>query len=451
MKSIVFSFIILLCLVTGALSQEISPFLFGQNHWIEQNDEDGRPGYIHMLWPKIADSGIKLVRIGGNNYNNRNHAIFSPDRKKLNSILDSIRGIGAEPLFQIPSGKGESRDLSVQEVVDLLKEYKYENGRGLRYYCIGNEPLLHDRDGIQKVFDYVKKLAPAMKAVDPSIKIFIFDECDLFLEQHQKIIGGELDLMGKDENGNWMVDGITFHRYPGARSRDYVVFKAPYDIRVKIEKLQEMMTYANQKHRREGESQLLWGLTEFNVTTSNPDREIAGIGNTSFLGGQFIAQIYGYGMEFGAFTMTPWCISETDRLSTDFGYIGLPMDFLPRSSYYHTQLMADNMKGSFKASSSTNSYVHTIASKSDEETCIMIMNRDQYNDFEFDIILNSERQSGKPLIVRVDIELDDVISGEIPNQTTMVFVLSKSGKLIRQYTYGLSHNLGHLPPEEKRL
>ena len=133
MKSLIISFLFMMYALQGINAQEISPFLFGQNHWIEQNDENGRPGYIHMLWPKIAESGIKMVRIGGNNYNNRNHPIFNADRKKLNSILDSIRGIGAEPLFQIPSGKGETRDLSVKQVIELIKEYKYSDGKGIRY------------------------------------------------------------------------------------------------------------------------------------------------------------------------------------------------------------------------------------------------------------------------------------------------------------------------------
>jgi hypothetical protein len=449
MKNICLSFLLFLTILQSANSQKISPWLFGQNHWIGNEDEDGRPGYIHLLWPKIGDSGIKMVRIGGNNYNNRNHPIFNPDRKRLNSILDSIRSIGAEPYFQIPSGKGDTRDLTVDEVVKLVKEYKYSNGKGIRFYCIGNEPLLHDRQNIQKVHDYVKKLAPAMKAADPTIKIFIFEECDLFEEQHRRVIGGDLDLTGKDKNGNWMVDGITFHRYPGARDRDQVVFGGPNDIRFKTKMLMEMMDKANKKHGRTGDQKLKWGLTEFNVTTSNPDREVAGIGNTSFLGGQFIAEIYGIGMEYGAFTMTPWCISETDQLKTDFGFIGAPMDFLPRSSYYHTQLMANNMKGSFLPTSSSNSYVHSIASIGDDEICVMILNRDKYNNFDFDLMLSKDKFSRKGLAVRVEMGLDKIITGNIPNQTTMLFVLSKTGEVKKQYTYGVAHNLKNLPPEEK--
>jgi hypothetical protein len=178
-----------------------------------------------------------------------------------------------------------------------------------------------------------------------------------------------------------------------------------------------------------------------------PGREISGIGNTSFLGGQFMAEIFGLGMEYGAFTVAPWCISETDRISTDFGYLGLPSEFYPRSSYYHMQLMALNMKGEFLPSQSSNSYVKSIASKSDNEICIMILNKDQAHDFAFDIILNNKAESLKPLYVRIDVGLNKIISGTIPNQTTMLYVLSKTGDVIKQYKYGLTLNMKNKSPE----
>lgn len=452
MKSTKLLIITIIFFAFSANAQQVSPWLFGQNHWIAKGDE-GRDGFIHMLWPKIEESGIKLIRIGGNGYNDKRHPLFSdPNHETLNDWLDSIRGIGAEPLFQIPVGKSEDHDFTVQEAVDLVKKYKYANGKGIRFYCLGNEPLLHDRDGIQKVYDFIIKLAPAMKAADPTIKIFIFDECSLFEEPHRRIMGGDLDVTGKDKNGNWMIDGITFHRYPVGRNmtRENVVFSGTGNIRYQTEMLMEMIDFANKKHGRTGDAELLWGLTEFNVTTSNPDREVAGIGNTSFLGGQFIAEVYGIGLEYGAFTMTPWCISETDNVSTDFGYIGLPMDFYPRSSYYHTQLMANNMKGEFLPTNSNNSYVLTIGTKSDDEICVLILNRDKYNDFNFDLFLNKNGKSAKSLNMHADLGLDKTISGSIPNQTTMMYVLSNTGEIKRQYTYGLTHNLKNQPPEVKQ-
>jgi len=427
--------------VVSAKAQEISPWLFGQNHWMDKSDEGKRPGYIYMLWPKVKESGIKTVRIGGGGYNRR-----LPNPEKLSAIIDSIQGIGAEPILQVPSR------YTAEEATKLVKYFNKSKRKPIKYWSIGNEPLLHDRDGIQKVYDYVMKLAPAMKAGDPTIKILIFDECDLFEEPHKRVISGDLDLTGKDENGNWIVDGIAFHRYPNISlgfDREDVVFASIHDIRVRIIQLLQMMEKANKKHDRTGDAKLLWGLTEVNVSTSNPDREIAGYGNTSFLGGQFMAEIYGLGMEYGAFTIAPWCISETDRIRTDFGYLGLPSEFYPRSSYYHTQMMALNMKGEFLPTQSSNSFVKTIGSKSDEEICIMILNKDEVHDFDFDLFLNKDGHSGKPLVVHADVGLEITISDRIPNQTTMMFVLSKSGKIKKQYTYGLKHNLKYQPPEVK--
>ena len=440
MKYALLLLIVVFSLSSETKAQEISPWLFGQNHWMDKTDEGKRPGYLYMLWPKVGASNIKMVRIGGGGYEHH-----FPDQKTLSAMVDSIRGIGAEPLLQVP------RDYTKSEVTKLVKEFKYSNGKGVRFYSIGNEPLLRNRSTIEKVYDYVKRLAPAMKAADPTIKIFIFDGASLRKGDYQRICGGDLDLTGKDKNGNWMIDGITFHNYPNGAdfNRNDVVFSGPYKIRNQIEQLVEMIKTAEKKNGRTGQSKLFWGLTETNVTYVNPNREISGFGNPSFLGGQFIAEMYGLGLQYGAFTVCPWCISETDRVKTDFGYLGLPSEFYPRSSYYHTQMMAVNMNGAFLPTKSNNSYVKTIGSKSDSTLCIMIMNEDQTHDFDFDLFLNKNGQSAKSLLISADAGLNKTISGTIPNQTTLMFVLSKTGEIIRQYTYGLTQNLQHLPPEIK--
>jgi hypothetical protein len=425
----------------GVNAQVISPWLFGQNHWMDRTDEGRRPGYLYMLWPKVKESGIKTVRIGGGGYERR-----LPARDKLTAIVDSIHGIGAEPVLQVPSS------YTAEEAADLVKYFSKDPVRKpVRFWSIGNEPLLRDREGIDKVYTYLMRLLPAMKAANPAIKIFVFDECSLFKEPYEALCGGKLDITGKDAKGNWMIDGFTFHNYPFSKNftRDDVVFSGPYKIKRQMQQLVEMMEKANKMHGRTGEARLMWGLTEVNVTTSNPDREISGYGNPSFLGGQFMAEIYGLGMEYGAFTIAPWCISETDRISTDFGYLGLPSEFYPRSSYYHTQMMAFNMKGEFLPTESNNSYVTTIGSRSPTDICIMILNKDQTHDFNFDIVLNKNGASPKPLVVRADVGLEKVISGKIPNQTTMMFVLSGTGEIKKQYSYGLTQNMKELPPETK--
>jgi hypothetical protein len=441
MKNIFFVITLLLCPFQFNNAQEISSWLFGQNHWMDKSDEGKRPGYLYMLWPKVAESGIKTVRIGGGGYNHR-----LPVLEKLTGMVDSIRGIGAEPILQVPDS------YSTEQSKELITYFNKTNRTPIKFWSIGNEPLLHDRDNLDRIYEYVVRIATALKSVDPTIKVFAFDECDLFFEPHKAFIGGRLDITGKDVNGNWMIDGISFHKYPiivSNFSRDDVIFSAPQAIRNQAIQLNELMDLANLKHDRTGDAKLMWGLTEVNVTTSNPDREIAGYGNTSFLAGQFMAEIYGIGMKYGAFTVAPWCINETDRISSDFGYIGLPSEFYPRSSYYHTQMMALNMKGKFLHIESNNTYVKTIGSISNEQICIMILNQDQYHDFDFDLFLNKGGETNKSLEVHADMGLNKTISGSIPNQTTLLLVLSNTGEILKQYTYGLKQNLKFLPPEIK--
>jgi hypothetical protein len=431
-----------LAVFTSAVNaQEISPWLFGQNHWMDSGDEGNRPAYLSTLWQEVGKSNITMVRIGGNGYEHR-----FPDNTRLVGMIDSIRGIGAEPILQVP------RKYSAKEATDLVNFLNNNPEREpLQYWSIGNEPICNNEGEIDKVYTYLIRIAPAMKAADPSIKIFVFDGCTFYPEAYKALCGGRLDITGKDKKGNWLIDGFTFHNYPNGRKfgRDDVVFSGPYKIRKQIIQLQEMMDEANQKHGRTGDAELRWGLTETNVTYINPDREIAGIGNPSFLGGQFIAEIYGLGLEYGAFTVNPWCLVETDRVQTDFGFLGLPSEFYPRSSFYHTQMMAAHMNGDFLPSTTSNSYVRTIATVDDDEIVVMILNRDQTKDFEFDLFLGKKGMSPKSLIIHVDAGLDKVISDTIPNQTTLMFVLSKTGEVLKKYTYGISQNMKNLPPDSE--
>lgn len=452
-------FIVFIFLFTlGANAQKISPYLFGQNHWMDRSDDGKRPGYIYMLWPKIKESGIKLVRIGGGGYEHR-----LPKRETLTAIVDSIQGIGAEPILQVPS------TYTAEEATELVTYFNKNAKRiPVKFWSIGNEPLLrfrNNRETMMKileevVYKFLTRLAPAMKAADPTIKILVFD-CEglpvdntekFNYEAYEALCGGRLDITGKDKNGNWMVDGITFHEYPNNRNynRDHVIFTSTYMIRQATKQLLELIDRANKKNGRTGDAKLMWGLTEINVTVGNPDREISGIGCPSFLGGQFIAEMYGIGMENGALTVSPWSISETDRVRTDFGYIGSPTDFFPRSSYYHTQMMTQNMKGEFLPTTCSNSYVKIIGSRSADEICIMIMNSDQAHDFAFDLILNKNGDSPKPLTIHADAGLNKTIADTVPNQTTIMLVLSKTGEIKKTYTYGITQNLRNLSPLVKQ-
>lgn len=441
MKNLVLSFFILLIVTPFSNAQKISPWLFGQNHWLGNGDE-GRVGYLQFLWPKVKESGIKSIRIGGNGYNRR-----FPDRPKLTAMIDSIRKIGAEPILQVPE------TFTAIQAMELVEYYTRPGNKKVQYWSIGNEPLLKKTTTVDQVHEYIMRIAPAMKKIDPTIKIFVFDECELRETAFRDLCGGRLDIAGLKENGAWLIDGFNFHRYPNGRefNRDNVVFSGPQNILTQATILKQILEAADQKYNRTGDAKLMWGLTEVNVTYANPDREISGYGNTSFLGGQFIAEVYGIGMQLGAFSVNPWCISETDAVSTDFGYLGLPREFYPRSSYYHTQMMSQYMKGDFVITSSNQKYVTTIGSVSKDEICVLVLNKDQKVDYDFDVVLNKNGKSKKPLLIISDASVDTRISGRIENQSSILFVFDSKGALVKQVTYGLKHNLKNQQPEVKEI
>ncbi|PCK02566.1 MAG: hypothetical protein COA42_21995, partial [Alteromonadaceae bacterium] len=263
---------------SGSLfSQPISQYLYGQNHWMATGDEDDRTGYIDQLWPQVKQSGVTMVRIGGNAYE-RNF----PDRAKLNAMIDNIKGIGAEPLLQVP------RFFTDLQAKELVEYYTEDNSRKVQFWSVGNEPRLHDEDTLDQVHSFLLRLTKAMRDVSTDITIFAYDEAWLRMPDYEELIGGVRDITGLKHNGAWLIDGVTFHSYPNGEefTRDDVVFSAPQGVAGSIAALVGLISKANEKHSRSGKDALMWGLTEFNVTYKNPDREVTGYGNTSFLGGQ---------------------------------------------------------------------------------------------------------------------------------------------------------------------
>jgi hypothetical protein len=440
MKRAIFLAIVFLSLSIRSNAQEISPYLFGQNHWLATGDEGDRIGYMGLLWPRVKESGVKCIRIGGNAYNHD-----FPERSRLTAIIDSIRKIGAEPLLQVPY------NYTAIQTMELVEYYTKPGSKKIKFWSIGNEPLLHKEFTIDQIHEYLLRIATAMKKADPTLKLFVFDECELREDAYRALCGGRLDLAGLKENGAWLIDGFNFHRYPNGKdfTRDDVVFSGPENIYSQSKLLKQIMDEADKKYNRTGDAKLMWGLSEVNVTWANPDREISGYGNTSFLGGQFMAEVYGIGMQYSAFSINPWCISETDAVSTDFGYLGLPREFYPRSSYYHTQMMAENMKGTFMNTTDNQKYVKTIGSISKDQISILVMNQDQNTDFGFDIILNKTGKSKKPLVINADASVNAQLSGLIEKQSSMLFVFDAKGTLVKQITYGLKQNLKNQKPEVK--
>jgi hypothetical protein len=110
-------------------------------------------------------------------------------------------------------------------------------------------------------------------------------------------------------------------------------------------------------------------------------------------------------------------------------------------------MMALNFKGHYLPVCTNNKYVKAIGSQDRDRICVMILNEAQTGVLDFALVLNARGKSVRPLVVKTDAGIDEVISGRIPNQTTVLFVLDGKGKKVKEYTYGLAQNLRDRPPE----
>ena len=291
----------------------------------------------------------------------------------------------------------------------------------------------------------------AMKAVDPSIKIHVPDLAAYYNEAYEPLLlDNKLSISGRDENGNWYVDGINFHNYPNAKdyTRSDVIFYSVTKMRGMILELIEDMEKANQKYQRTGEDALIWSLTEFNITYDNPDDlSVTGIAVPSFINGQFWVDVFCMAMEYNAFAVTPWCIQESDRPRTYFGYIGAPPNFTPQSTFYHMQLMAENMKGNYLKLKSDNPYLKIFGSETDDETTIILMNQHENAFFNIDLNnINKDSKDNDAVHITSSKLINANFKGISKPSSTMLLKFNKKGEKIKEILYNLEMSINNLPP-----
>ena len=419
---------------------EISPYLFGQNLGLNM-DSGGYVGNIDSnLWPKIRESGVSLVRIGGNSYDKS-----LPNNDTLSAWVKHIKEFGAEPLLQV------SKHKSANEAAALVKYFNIDKNIYIKYWSIGNDPCNKDEKSIEEISAFIKKYSSAMKAIDPSIKIFVPDATSYFPELYEKLLmHNKNSIAGRDAYGNWYVDGITFHLYPNGKdySRADVVFNSVSKMRGMMMKVKNDIELANIKYNRQGADKLLWGITEFNITYSNPEYlGVEGVSAPSFLNGQFWVDVFGLCMEYGAFTASAGCIQESTKEQSDY----LNMKDSPNTkeypSYYHLQMMAKNMKGEYIKMKTDNPFVKAFGTSTKYENSILIMNQDVTQSFDFDFSTLNGIKTGKNILIDTNKEIEATYSGKIEPNTTLLFVFNKKGSVKKLLKYNLDMAAKHLPPK----
>ncbi len=417
---------------------ELSPVLVGQNYWGESDTE--------ALWPAIKASGVKLVRFGGAGTD-----VEQPTNQRYAAVATAIRAIGAEPYLQISRHFDAVR---AQQIVDYVNR---QQALHVTYLCINNEPDIGANEPLMTVSDtanLIKTLASAMKQADPTIQIF-GPELAFYDEAYMgPLLGGASDITGKDANGHYYVDGISFHTYPfGATyTRDQAV-NAAAGFRGSVAKLLTAMDQANQKNGRAGSAALQWALTEFNITYANPaDNSVDGVGVHSFLNGQFFAELFGIGMVNRAVTMDPWSVHESNgsRNGTDLGYLDGPLGSTkPRSSYYHLQLVAQNFRGRSAPATSNQALLRVLAAGDGAQVSVLLLNESLDQTYDFGI-----RLDGGPLVqprtvtIAVSASLAAEYAGSIGPQSSALYVFDPSGKLIKRVEYAIADARSAQPPRE---
>lgn len=451
-------FTLIFLLFTSARAQNISPLLFGVNAWMPDTIGDVnnchtasciRYGKLHKHWDKVEDSRASIVRFGG----------IAPDENMPTKyqyirMIDSIRLHGMEPMMQVPFWNYR---YSAQDAANIVQYINITMGRNIKYWIIGNEPnLSYNYTTAAQIAAYHKQFASAMKAVDPTIKI-VGPETASFkytITNGLTNPGGADDITGKDANGNYYLDVFTFHTYPFGNgtnsSRAALISELMgsgnfYD---DVNYVQNRLANCNTYHNRTGDNKLEIGITEVNVNYTNAsDDDLYAYGTYSFLGAQFVAEMYGIGMKTGAKFINLWSVIEGNSVANNCGFID-KYTSLKRPLYYHFQLMAENLKGQNVNCTLNQANVKAFASEDSSQICVFIMNQDETVNHAYTVRLNTASiAGGSTLKINANAGVQAGYTDVIANQSTVLLVFNKSGTLMRKCEYSIgTHAANNLPP-----
>ncbi|RNL55889.1 glycoside hydrolase family protein [Pedobacter jejuensis] len=404
---------------------QISKYLIGQNAW-------GR-GDIFKVTADIKAVQYQTIRIGGNGYENGNFI-----NKDVVRYIDYAREVGAEPIVQMP------RQLKDND--GALKAIKYLNGelgKNIKFWSIGNEPDHHNQlASPEEVFDYFTKIAAQIKSYDPTAKIMGFDLSSYKESYLTRLLGGDLDVTKKVPNQKYhYLDIVAFHNY---RFKDISGFEKD------VKSLKQRLALLNAT--RDKNNHIGWAITEFNSHWIVDERLGEDFLPYNFHNGQIFAEMYDLGMREGAFTICPWSILEggADREGTDLSMFDLKNGkFIPRSNYYHTQMLSQNLKQHYLSYSNGQADLKVIPMGDKTGVAVMVLNKSKIKNFSYVLNLDSKMNQSDPnrLSIVVDAGKKASVKSEIKPSSTQMFVFSGKGKLLKTYTYSISDEEAQKAPK----
>lgn len=407
-----------------------------------------RYGKLHKNWTNIKNSGATIVRYGG----------ISPDKNiptkyQYLRMVDSIRSRGMEPVIQVPF---YNYRYTAQQAADIVQYLNVTKGRNVKYWIIGNEPnLIYSYTTAGQIAVYFKAFASAMKNVDPSILI-VGPETASFKQTITNGLttpGGPDDITGKDSAGRYYLDVFSFHTYPlgaGNQSRTDVVtnLTASGNLQDDLMYLKARLDAASTYHNRTGASALKMAITEANINyTNSASDDIYGLCTNSFVGGQFVAEMYGVGMKCSVDFINLWSVIEGNSNVENCGYID-PFTGNKKPIYYHFQMMAENFTGNSINCTSNQSDVKVFASQDASKISVMILNESLTDNHGYTVRLNTNSITGSSsLKVNVNAGVAADITDVLPSQSTQLLTFNAAGTLIKKCEYSLlAHAIANQPP-----
>jgi hypothetical protein len=414
----------------SALAQPLSPYLLGQNAWMPS----WYGGSINQLWDEMQTAGFQIIRVGGNAAMNDNK-----DLAKVIQLIDGVRSAGAEPIVQVP------HDYSTQQTTNFINYINGTMNRGIKLWCVGNEPDNNDVGGeggnIAYVGTYMRLIGSALKLVDPTAIVMGPETAGYNTAYMSALIGGSADVTGIDANGNYPIDIITWHSYNFNTSGGFEA-----NVNDMLNRL------APRNALRPADKQLGWGFTEFNthwnmdeVSTNNPTQY-----TWSFHAGQLFAEIYDVGMRKGGYTLCAWSMHEHggDRSGTDLSLFDSPGEGFPgRSTYYHSLMLGQSMRSNYLARTDNQADVVVIPMGDARGAAVMILNRSQTTAYDYALKLNLTTPSARTLQIQVDAGLNVEHLGTIPAYATRMLVFNPAGGVTKQYDYTSAHSAAQVGPE----
>lgn len=417
-------------------AQTVSPTLVANNLWYANEITGSIPNDSVLNY--VQTSGAKLVRIGGHQFDTS-----MPSPQVMESWILKIRSLGAEPIVQVSQYNSatsyNNRAVAAANMVQYLNITKNLN---VKYWSIGNEPWLQmgspaNHDNIAPtVANYIKAISPAMKAVDPTIKIYGPDEAYFMEDVYAQLftLGSAYDIAGKIPGKNYYyLDGITWHTYPNGISNPATEGAA--SILSASQKCKALVDSTNASHGRTGTEALIWGIGEYNAPTAAQVH--------SFENGQMFGQTLGYGMKYSAAFMATWSMFEHsgDRTGTDFSMID--GDTLPRASYYHMEFVGNQMKGTYADGTSTDANLVAYGTINGTTRNVMVMNRSNASK-TFTMRLNNTAITGNNVKININAGSAQEYTTSIGANTTLFLIFN--GTNLTKSTYSKTHFNARIAP-----